>query len=134
MKDIKSNDVIYNFSSPPQHRVSSWYIDYALIPFHRVKLSPGICQGDLEWEEAGMIAFKEDIDQLPKADVTTVIHGKDISDEQKFHCEFMCSVCGSWAGSIEYGTLDGGDFNYCPACGAKLDLEDLLNERQTGNH
>ena len=56
-------------------------------------------------------------------DVQEVKHGKDIyytvCDK---HCEFKCSVCNTWIGVVEGGMLDAArDFNYCPACGAKMD-------------
>nr|DAL56707.1 MAG TPA_asm: zinc-ribbon domain protein [Caudoviricetes sp.] len=61
----------------------------------------------------------------PAADVAPVVHGRDVYKWHKEgHCEFKCSVCGAWAGIIEGGTLDGVDFDYCPNCGAKMDLED----------
>lgn len=69
--------------------------------------------------------FKEYIEDQPTADVEEVKHGKDIyytvCDK---HCEFKCSVCNAWIGVVEGGTLDAArDFNYCPACGAKIDKE-----------
>ena len=64
-----------------------------------------------------------DIDILPRADVVEVVHGYDTGRCRIFHC----SVCG-------YGVIDifqedernypVGEFNYCPNCGAKMDLED----------
>ena len=57
------------------------------------------------------------------AELTLMKHGKDISDFQKYHCEFKCSVCGADIGVIEGGSLDGGGpkFKYCPNCGAKME-------------
>ena len=37
------------------------------------------------------------------------------------HCEFKCSICNVEIGVVEGGVLDGGRFNYCPNCGAKMD-------------
>lgn len=64
-----------------------------------------------------------DIARFPRADVEEVRHGEDIyytvCDK---HCEFKCSVCNAWIGVVEGGTLDAArGFNYCPACGAKMD-------------
>ena len=50
------------------------------------------------------------------AEVATVRHGKDIWYTSKEHCEFKCSLCGR-----EIPEHWGGDFNYCPNCGAKMD-------------
>lgn len=36
------------------------------------------------------------------------------------HCEFKCSNCGVEAWIVEGGELDGGNFDYCPGCGAKI--------------
>lgn len=58
------------------------------------------------------------------ADVREVLSGKDVYYTQKDHCEFKCSVCGAWAGSVAYGTLDGAKFNFCPNCGAKMEVGD----------
>ena len=61
------------------------------------------------------------IDEQPTVDAEPVVHGRDIYMEAKGHCEFKCSVCGAEAGEVAYGDLDGGNFNYCPNCGAKMD-------------
>lgn len=67
-------------------------------------------------------AAEQLLDEIPAADVAPVVHGRDVYKWHKEgHCEFKCSVCGAWAGIIEGGTLDGGYFDYCPNCGAKMD-------------
>ena len=63
-----------------------------------------------------------DIDALPRVDVVEVVHGYNTGRCRLFHC----SMCG-------YGVIDifqedehnypVGEFNYCPNCGAKMDLE-----------
>ena len=65
--------------------------------------------------------FDTIIDVQPTVDAEPVVHGRDIYMEAKGHCEFKCSVCGAEAGEVAYGDLDGGNFNYCPNCGAKMD-------------
>lgn len=61
------------------------------------------------------------IDEIPAADVATVRHGR----WEKQSGLYSCSECGKTcpydvqADVIEYWTC-----NYCPGCGAKLDLED----------
>ena len=68
-------------------------------------------------------ALKEALDRVPTIDAVPVKHGKDIYYKAKGHCEFKCSVCGAEAHVVEGGELDGGYFNYCPNCGAKMDEE-----------
>lgn len=61
---------------------------------------------------------------VPAEAVKKVIYGKDIYETHDGHCEFKCSVCQAWIGSVEGGTMDGGYFNYCPNCGAKMENVD----------
>lgn len=48
----------------------------------------------------------------------------DVCLQHPLHCEFKCSKCGAWAGVVEGGTLDGGDFDFCPHCGRRIIKED----------
>ena len=61
------------------------------------------------------LAFKNEIDAIPTADVQPVIHGHW---KQKLDCQagilFICSNCG-------YGTYNSR--LYCANCGAKMDEE-----------
>lgn len=57
------------------------------------------------------------------------IHGKNICDSVTGHCEFKCSLCGADASSIMMGSLDGGKFNYCPNCGARMDESEEDDEQ-----
>ena len=68
--------------------------------------------------------FKKAINKMPKgiiADVAPVVHGR----WEKQSGLYSCSECGKTcpydvqADVIEYWTC-----NYCPECGAKMDLED----------
>lgn len=66
------------------------------------------------------------IELLPAADVEEVKHGKwmwkQLDNFRKY--EVTCSNCG-WIGFENYDSYnDPSDFNYCPNCGAKMDLED----------
>lgn len=63
---------------------------------------------------------------LPAADVAEVKRGKWIGKQldnfRKY--EVTCSNCG-WIGIENYDSYnEPSDFNYCPNCGAKMDLED----------
>ena len=60
-----------------------------------------------------------DIDVIQDADVIPVVHGKwiDVREKRLFGDHyFLCSNCKSRNGSMI-------PFNYCPNCGAKMDLE-----------
>ncbi|MBR5607739.1 MAG: hypothetical protein IKW44_05055 [Bacteroidaceae bacterium] len=65
-----------------------------------------------------------DVDAIPAADVAPVVHGrwKKHIDQDEFwdSMEFeKCSIC---------GTLHYCAYNYCPNCGAKMDLEGTSND------
>ncbi len=70
------------------------------------------------------------IANAPTVDAAPVVHGRWISDEAYGHIKVIdgvpngsciCSVCGKWlTGSDEYDVYG----NYCPACGAKMDLDE----------
>lgn len=62
----------------------------------------------------------------PAADVAEVKHGKWIGKQldnfRKY--EVTCSNC-DWIGIENYDSYDNPfEFNYCPNCGANIDLED----------
>lgn len=65
---------------------------------------------------------------IPAADVRPVVRGRDICDTVDGHCEFKCSVCGVELSSVHGGNndfgLDGGYFNFCPNCGARMDMRE----------
>ena len=58
------------------------------------------------------------IRELPAADVAEVVHGRKIEDGD-IGCFWLCSLCGE---CLPYGA------NYCPSCGAKMELEDETND------
>lgn len=63
---------------------------------------------------------------LPAADVAEVKRGKWIGKQldnfRKY--EVTCSNC-DWIGIENYDSYDNpSEFNYCPNCGAKMNLED----------
>lgn len=47
--------------------------------------------------------------------------GRDVSGEVAYYCDFKCSLCGADIGIVEGGVMDGGKFNYCPNCGARME-------------
>ncbi len=68
-----------------------------------------------------------DIEHIPATDVAPVKRGKWIGKQldnfRKY--EVTCSNCG-WVGIENYDSYnEPSDFNYCPNCGARMDLEGL---------
>ena len=59
------------------------------------------------------------IEIFPSADVAPVRHGKNLDAE--WPSLFACSACG-WS-DADTTTGDIMFYNYCPNCGAKMDLE-----------
>lgn len=60
---------------------------------------------------------KYDIENFPAADVSPVVHGRWIEDHDYLKCP-ECGVMVKW----DFTFFDDiGDWNYCPACGAKMD-------------
>ena len=55
-----------------------------------------------------------EINNIPAADVAPVVHGRWIDNGIKDSMLFGCSVCGFTCGALT--------FNYCPICGAKMDV------------
>lgn len=81
-----------------------------------------------EEEHAWAVGFQQgitfalsDVATIPAADVRPVVRGRDVSDQLRRNCDFMCSECGAWVGSAMWGTLDGGNFKFCPNCGARME-------------
>lgn len=64
------------------------------------------------------------ISDIPTADVAPVVHGKwkeESPDYLDGDTIYICSVCGeTW--NLEAGTPKENNMNYCPNCGAKMDL------------
>ena len=56
---------------------------------------------------------------FPAADVAPVRHGKNLDAE--WPSLFTCSACGWSDGDTTTG--DTISYNYCPNCGAKMDLD-----------
>lgn len=63
------------------------------------------------WGDGAEVVDVEDIEAAPIVDATQVIHARWI---KRFTC-YSCSECGHQVTSAD---------NYCPNCGAKMDLEE----------
>lgn len=61
------------------------------------------------------------IEKIPAVDAELVKRGRWVYDHW---CEFKCSACGEWSKSEPYR----GKENFCPNCGAKMDLEEVAPE------
>lgn len=66
----------------------------------------------------------KEIDHIPAADVAPVVHAKWIDHtEDALAGYWECSNCiEPWV--LMEGTPEENKMNYCPQCGAKMDLED----------
>lgn len=63
-------------------------------------------------------SIADGIEAIPAADVEPVVHGRKIEDGD-IGVFYLCSLCGE---CLPYGA------NYCPNCGAKMELEDETND------
>ena len=60
--------------------------------------------------------------EISSADVAPVVHGKWVkTDDDPEDTAYQCSVCGKEA-LYKYNTCDSVCSEYCPNCGAKMDL------------
>lgn len=70
-------------------------------------------------------AFKRIVYNTPSADVSPVQHGRWEHDHYENCCDnfeiVKCSCCAHQAYAIAFYVKSG---NYCPNCGAKMDLEE----------
>ena len=55
---------------------------------------------------------------IPAADVAPVVHGRWIANGDGYHWTYNCSIC-AWKDGYPFNERH----NFCPHCGAKMDLE-----------
>ena len=87
---------------------------------------PNVCKvveyGEGGWSVSYNAVPVEAIEAAPAVDAEPVRHGRWIDKTEERHgiydYRYDCSKCAHifWAGGVE-------NFNYCPNCGAKMDLE-----------
>ena len=77
------------------------------------------------------VVRKKTIESIPAADVAPVRHGRwdRVKNPQwPAYSHDKCSLCGWWntknALCYEGGRKPGHSLNFCPNCGAKMDLEE----------
>ena len=82
---------------------------------------PDVCESDMDGYSDwgfGRENVRDVIRGVPAADVVPVVHGR------WRYCGFLqeCQTCGEIYSML--GGNAGKSWNYCPNCGAKMDLED----------
>lgn len=87
----------------------------------RKKLKEALCPySDTNYAQ-DMETILRIVDELPAADVAPVVHARWIHTNSL--CDLFCEVwqCSCCSAEDENGVL----YNFCPNCGAKMDLEEL---------
>ena len=82
------------------------------------KQSARSCQYDRDFSR---MDFCEWIDDAPTIDAVPVVHGewikrREFVEDMQFD-GFRCSACNWWKGDFE-------TYNYCPNCGAKMEVQE----------
>lgn len=72
---------------------------------------------------ATMTDAKREIADMPADDVAPVVHGRWIEDHDYLKCP-ECSVMVK----RDFTFFDIGNWNYCPNCATKMDLEDETDD------
>ena len=72
---------------------------------------PGNCQHCNLWSKEGCRVILE-------APTVEIVHGRNLKED--WPSLFECSICNWSCSDTYYG--DTGNYNYCPNCGAKMDL------------
>lgn len=62
----------------------------------------------------------EELKLTPATDVAEVVHGEWIAERSSVEVEFRCSEC--TYSYIEADPNQNCDYNYCPKCGAKMEV------------
>ena len=86
----------------------------------------GLANGSVLGRHTGLAdCIARDISELPAADVAPVVHGRwNDSGRYTFPngaTAVRCTICGCALNESEYHLYD---WDYCPNCGAKMDLEE----------
>ena len=77
------------------------------------------------FSEAMKTAAIKTIENQPTADVVKVKHGEWLSNAQTD--EYVCSECSGIA-PVDCEKEDFYESNYCPNCGAKMDLKEVAEK------
>ena len=79
------------------------------------------CAGCDEPGEGCIECIVDEIEIFSAADVAPVRHGRWVGDS---FCKWQCNKCHAPAPKYGYPVSEFIRSNYCPNCGAKLDLEE----------
>lgn len=114
----------FNINGCDQYCKKIEYIPKDAIPYRELAVDER-CHNDV-WDAHILVAYKEDIDRFPAADVERVRHGRWKAGPFSSR---VCSLCGETAAA-------GYDEEpwatpYCPWCGAKMDAP-VLEEEDNG--
>ena len=63
-------------------------------------------------EKASLVAYKEQLESIPAADVVPVVHGEWADNNDIW----LCNNCGKWIDILQ----GDADMNFCPNCGADM--------------
>lgn len=80
----------------------------------------GELKNRLKWGWANDKFVLRTIDEMPTAEAEPVKHGRWIFEEHpdSYYYHWECSNCKAWfSDNARFG------YNYCPNCGAKMDME-----------
>lgn len=70
-----------------------------------------------------IVCLAKGVDLIPAADVASVVHGKWVKAHWRNSVSCAnCSICGFEAYHCDFRGAQK-TYNYCPNCGAKMDLE-----------
>ena len=84
------------------------------------KIEFELCGGNLpEKYKTFVRRVLNDRNLIPAAEVAPVVHGRWIEDHDYLKCP-ECGVMVKW----DFTFFDIGNWNYCPNCGAKMDMKE----------
>lgn len=116
----------FNINGCDQYCMRIEYIPKNAIPYRELAVEER-CHNDV-WDAHILVAYKEDIDRFPAADVERVRHGR-WKEESDYDGDsiYVCSECGETWTLID-GTPQDNNMHYCPNCGAKMDAQKEASE------
>lgn len=70
--------------------------------------------------DENFVVFRAEFEKLPSVDAVPVVHGKWVEETDRLY-HWHCSECKQVWGIV------AKFMNYCPNCGAKMEMEDTDN-------
>ena len=89
-----------------------------------------------DYTEVGYIAYDINLERLPVADVAPIRHARWIyrqrlTEEGGYIWDYECSNChAAVPGAVFDCLIDAPHKEYCGACGAKMDEEEITHQKQ----